>query len=113
MTMDKFFHPKSIAVIGASATVGKVGYAVLLNLIQYGFGGKIYPVNPTKPEILNLPCYPSVLNVPGKIDLAIVIVPAAAMTTVIDQCGEKGVEWLIIISSGFKETGGRAAENIR
>ena len=110
MTMDKFFHPKSIAVIGASATVGKVGYAVLLNLIQYGFGGKIYPVNPTKPEILNLPCYPSVLNVPGKIDLAIVIVPAAAMTTVIDQCGEKGVEALIIISSGFKETGGQGAK---
>jgi len=73
--LDKFFNPKSIAVIGASRTKGKVGYAIVENL-KRSFSGKIFPINPFASEILGLKCYPSVLDVPEKIDLAIVTVKA-------------------------------------
>ena len=109
-TIENFFHPKSIAVIGASGTPGKVGHAVLLNLIQHGYKGKIYPVNPTKTSLMDLPCYKSVLNIPGDVDLGIVIVPGNAMFEVVEQCGQKGLAGLVVISAGFKETGAKGAK---
>lgn len=108
--IEAFFHPKSIAVIGASGTPGKVGYAVLLNLIQYGYGGKIFPVNPTKTSLMDLPCYKTVGDIPGKVDLGIIIVPGNAMFEVIEQCGQKGLTGLVVISAGFKETGPKGAK---
>ncbi|MCD6163856.1 MAG: CoA-binding protein [Candidatus Odinarchaeota archaeon] len=71
-----FFEPKSVAVIGTSATPGKLGYNVLSNLIEGKFRGKVYPINPKADEILGLRCYKSILDVPDEVDLAVLIVPA-------------------------------------
>jgi len=116
--LESFFRPASIAVVGASRTPGKVGYDVLKNLIDAGFKGAIYPVNPNADEVLGLRCYPDVPSIPRTdatrpaVELAIVVLPAKAVPDVIDQCGEAGTRAVIIISSGFKESGeeGRALE---
>ncbi|MCS7203168.1 MAG: acetate--CoA ligase family protein [Thermodesulfovibrio sp.] len=102
---DFIFNPKAIAVIGASAEEKKVGHAVLRNLIN-GFKGKVYPVNPTRSEILSLPCYPSVSTIPDKVDLAIVVIPAKAVAEALIDCGKAGVKGVVVISAGFKEVGG-------
>jgi len=99
------FRPKSVAIIGASRTPGKVGNVLTRNLRECGFDGKIYPINPKADEILGLRCYPSVLDVPGDVDLAVVAIPAALVLQVAEECGKKGVKTLIVISAGFKETG--------
>ncbi|MHA1617333.1 MAG: acetate--CoA ligase family protein [Candidatus Njordarchaeales archaeon] len=106
--IDGFFNPESIAVIGASATPGKIGYAVLKNLLEfYEAGGKLYPINPTRDEILGLKCYKSILNVPGSVDMAVIVVRSKMVPQIIDQCGKKGVKNIVIISGGFKELGGK------
>ena len=103
--LDNFFGPKSIAVIGASRTPGKVGYDILKNIIQYDYQGTVYPINPEAPEILGLKAYPSVLNVPGEIGLAVVVVPPQKVSEVIGQCGDKGIDAAVIITAGFRESG--------
>jgi len=103
--IDAIFNPNSIAVIGASAEEKKVGHAVLKNLLQ-GFVGKIYPINPSKNEILSLPCYPSVSVVPDKIDLAIIVIPAKAVADALRDCSKAGVKGVVVITAGFKEVGG-------
>ncbi len=103
--LDNFFKPASIAVIGASRTPGKVGYDILKNLIQYEFPGKVYPINPAASEILGIKGYPSILDVPEKIDLAIVVVPSRNVLEVIEQCGKKKIDSAIIITAGFRESG--------
>jgi acetyltransferase len=100
--LDNFFNPKSIAVIGASRTLGKVGYDVLKNLIQYGYKGAIYPINPEAPEILGLKAYPSILDVADEIGLAVVVVPPKRVLEVIGQCGQKGIDAAVIITAGFR-----------
>ncbi len=104
-----FFEPESVAVIGASRTPGKVGHAVLKSL-KAGFKGRIYPVNPNAAEILGLRCYPSVLEVEDRVDLAVICVPAASVPGVLDECEKKGVRFSVIISSGFSEVGRRDLE---
>ena len=108
--MEKFFSPDSIAVVGASGTPGKVGYAVLENLVKYGYKGKIFPVNPSKKTLRNLPCYKSVLDIKKQVDLAILIVPAKYTFESVDQCVIKGIKAAIVISAGFKEAGGHGAK---
>jgi acetyl coenzyme A synthetase (ADP forming)-like protein len=103
--LDNFFNPKSIAVIGASRTPGKVGYDILKNAIQYDYQGAVYPINPGASEILGVKAYPSLLDVPGKIDLAVVVVPPKNVLEVIEQCGAKGINAAIIITAGFRESG--------
>jgi acetyl coenzyme A synthetase (ADP forming)-like protein len=103
--LNNFFNPKSIAVIGASRTQGKVGYDILKNSIQYGYQGTVYPVNPSATEILGVKCYPSILDVPEKIDLAVVVVPPKNVLEVIEQCGAKGIDAAIVITAGFRESG--------
>jgi acetyltransferase len=103
--LEMFSNPNGVAVVGASPTPGKLGYAVLQNVIQYGYEGQVYPINPKASEILGLPASPSVLNVPGPIDLAVVLVPAQAVPGVIEECGQKGVRGAVIISAGFREVG--------
>lgn len=103
--LDMFFAPRSVAVIGASRTPGKLGYAVLHNIVQHGYGRAIYPVNPTADQILGLRCYPTVLAVPGPVDLAVITVPSKIVPAVLTECGQKGVRGSIIISAGFRETG--------
>jgi acetyl coenzyme A synthetase (ADP forming)-like protein len=103
--LNNFFNPKSIAVIGASRTPGKVGYDILKNTIQYGYHGNIYPINPSATEILGLKTYPSILDVPDKIDLAVVVVPPKNVIEVVEQCGNKKIDSAVIITAGFKESG--------
>ncbi|MFN2226151.1 MAG: acetate--CoA ligase alpha subunit [Anaerolineae bacterium] len=103
--LDTFFGPRAVAVVGASRTPGKLGYAVLHNVVQHGYQGSIYPINPGAQEILGLRCYPSVLAVPGAIDLAIIVVPSRYVPRVLVECGEKRVKGAVIVSAGFRETG--------
>src|SRR4030043_233465 len=103
--LENFFNPKSIAVIGASRTPGKVGYDILKNAIQYDYQGAVYPINPGASEILGVKAYPSLLDVPGKIDLAVVVVPPKSVIEVIEQCGAKNIDAAIVITAGFKESG--------
>ena len=107
--LEKLFYPASVAVIGASKEPGKVGRAVLDNLI-HGFGGKIYPINPKAAEIEGLRCYKSVRDVPDAIDLAVIVIPAKLVPQAVRECGEKGIQYLVIISAGFKETGPQGAK---
>ncbi|MEW6213820.1 MAG: acetate--CoA ligase alpha subunit [Nitrospirota bacterium] len=103
--LNNFFSPKSIAVIGASRTPGKVGYDILKNIIQYGYEEAVYPINPEASEILGLKAYPSILNVPNEIGLAVVAVPPQRVSEVIGQCRERGISAAVIITAGFRESG--------
>jgi acetyltransferase len=103
--LDMFFNPKSIAIIGASTDPTKLGHAVLANLVGSGFGGDIYPINPSADEILGLKVYGSVLDTPGPVDLAVILIPARFVAGVLQECGKKGVQGAIIISAGFREAG--------
>ena len=100
------FTPKSIAVIGASDTKGKVGNTVLNNIISSGYIGKIYPINPRAGIVCDLPCFKSVLDVKDDIDVAIFVIPGKFVNKAAEECGKKKVKGLIIISAGFKEVGG-------
>ncbi len=103
--LNGLLKPKSIAVVGASATPGKIGYTVVKNLLDSGYEGPIYPINPKRDEILGLKAYPSVLDVPEPIDAAVIVIPARYVVQVAEECGKKGVKGLIVIASGFSEMG--------
>ena len=104
--LDHFFSPKSIAVIGASTKAGKVGHSIVRNILEYDYSGRVYPVNPTADMILGQKAFPDLLSVPDPIDLAIVAVPPEKVLGAIGQCGKKGIDSVIVITSGFKEIGG-------
>ncbi|GAA3445307.1 acetate--CoA ligase family protein [Planomonospora venezuelensis] len=104
-SMNRIFRPRSVAVIGASGETGKIGNSVMRNLIDGGYRGHIYPVNPKAPEILGLPAYPSVAEVPGEVDVAVFAIPAKLVPAALEQAGRKGVAGAIMIPSGFAETG--------
>jgi len=108
--LDSLFQPRSIAIVGASNTEGKIGHSVVHNLIESKYTGAIYPINPNDPEIQGLKAYKSVLDVAGEIEAAVLTVPAKITKNVIDECGKKGVKSLIIITSGFSEVGERELE---
>ncbi len=103
--LDIFFNPGSVAIIGASKKTGKIGNALLKNIISSGYRGEIYPVNPRETEIEGLKCFPRVDEIGRKVDLAVIAVPAAQAAEVADQCGRAGVKNLVVISAGFKEVG--------
>ena len=100
-----FFEPRGVAVIGASRQRGTIGGEILHNLLSYGFKGPVYPVNPSATVIENVPCYPTIEEVPGPVDLAVIVVPAAKVIEVTAACARKGVKALVVISAGFSETG--------
>jgi acetate---CoA ligase (ADP-forming) len=108
--LDGLFRPKSIAVVGASTTPGKIGYTVIDNLIKSKYEGPIYPINPTADEILGCKVFKSILDVPGTVEAAVIVVPAKFVMPVVDECGKKGVKGLIIITSGFSEAGRKDLE---
>lgn len=110
-----FFEPKSIAVIGASANPEKLGHAVVKNLVDGGYSrtGKVYPINPGAGEILGLQAFPSVLDVPDSIELAVIVIPYPHVPASLRQCGEKGIPAAIIISAGFREAGMEGLERER
>ncbi|WP_338151814.1 acetate--CoA ligase family protein [Methanoculleus sediminis] len=101
------FYPESIAVIGASASPNKVGYSVLRNLLS--FPGNLYPVNPSRSELFGRKTYPTVLDIPGPVDWAVVAVPARIVPEVMEECGKKGVRLAVIVTAGFREIGGEGA----
>jgi acetyltransferase len=98
-------RPKNIAIIGASTKPGKIGHTVVKNLIESGYKGGVYPINPTADEILGLKVYKSVLDVPGDVDAAVVTIPAKFVLQAAKECGEKGAKGLVVITSGFGEVG--------
>ena len=109
-SMQRLLRPRSVAVIGASRTPGTVGHELVRNLVFGEFQGPVYPVNPTAPHIASLPCFSSISDVPGEVDLALVAVPARAVLEVVDECGRKGVGGLVIVSSHFAEDGVEGAD---
>ena len=104
--LDVIFSPSSIAVVGASRNRGKIGYEILHNLILNDYQGTIYPVNPKARSVHGIPAYPSVLSMPGPVDLAIITVPVDVALAVVEECGRKGVRGLVVITAGFREVGG-------
>jgi acetyltransferase len=105
VSLESFFNPKSVAIVGASRQKGKVGYEILTNIIGAGFAGKIFPINPNADSIEGLKCYPDLGAIGEKPDLVIVIVPAKFVPGVMQECAKIGVKSVIIITAGFKEIG--------
>ncbi len=112
MSLECFFNPKSIAVIGASSRVGSIGYVILDNLVKK-FKGKVYPVNPKYSEIFGLKCYPTIKDIEEQVDLAVIAVRAEIVPRIMEDCSVKGVKCVIIISAGFSEIGPEGAERER
>ncbi len=112
MPIEKLMNPRSVAVVGASATPGKLGNTLLRNIIDSGFPGKIYPVNPRGGEILGAAVHTSVGDLPEPPDLAVIVTPAPVVPDIVSQCAERSVPSAVIISGGFAETG-RDGEEIQ
>jgi len=109
--LKNFFEPKSVAIIGASRNPKKIGHVIFRNFIEQGFKGRVYPINPNTTELLGQKCYPTVLSVKDKIDLAVICVQSPIVPGIIEQCGKKRIKACIIISGGFKEIGNTELEN--
>ncbi|WP_027370114.1 acetate--CoA ligase alpha subunit [Desulfovermiculus halophilus] len=108
--LDTIFSPESLAVIGASATPGKVGHDIFRNILRGEYTGVLYPVNPGAKSVLSVKAYPTVLDIPGQVDMAMIILPPKYALEAVGQCIEKGVKGLVIVSAGFREVGGEGRE---
>jgi len=108
--LHRLFHPRSVAVLGASDAIGKVGYTVLRNLIAHGFPGAIFPVNPKRAEVQKLPSYASLATLPQTPDLVVICTPASTVPGLVEQCGELRIPGVIILSAGFAESGAEGRE---
>ncbi|MFP3937066.1 MAG: acetate--CoA ligase alpha subunit [Phycisphaerae bacterium] len=105
MSLEGFFDPKSVAVVGASRQKGKVGHEVVANLVRGGFAGEVYPVNPKAEDVEGLRCYPDLKSIETPPELAVISIPAKLVAGVIRECGQVGCKNAIVITAGFKETG--------
>jgi acetyltransferase len=112
-SLKSILYPKSIAVIGASRNPGTIGYNLVRALIQSGYVGAVYPVNPNIEVVSSIKTYPSVMAIPGDVEMAIIAVAASVVLKVAEECGQKGVKGLIVISDGFKEAGQEGAARER
>ncbi|MBN1772238.1 MAG: acetate--CoA ligase family protein [Deltaproteobacteria bacterium] len=112
MGLERIFHAQSVAIVGASQDERKRGYQAILALRRCGFEGQVYPVHPKEESILGLPCYRSVLAIPGPVDLALITTPATTVPGLLEQCGQKGIGGAVVIAGGFGELGekGRALQ---
>ncbi len=108
--LDAIFSPRSLAVIGASTTAGKVGHDIFDNILKGRFQGTLYPVNPKAESILCVKAYPSLLDIPDEVDLAMIILPPKLALNAIEDCIQKKVKGVVIVSAGFKEVGGEGAK---
>ncbi len=106
LDLHRIFSPQSVAVIGASTRPESVGRAVFGNVLHYDYTGVVYPVNPKTRSIMGVRAYPSVLEIPDPVDLAVIIVPSGGVAQVLHECGRKGIQGAIVITAGFKELGG-------
>ena len=104
-TLDIFFRPHNVAVIGASEELSSVGRSLISNLKEAAFAGELYPVNPRRSTVLGLPCFPAIAAVPERVDLAVIATPTPTVPGIVRDCVEAGVKGAIIISAGFRETG--------
>jgi len=111
-SLNPFFEPRGVAIIGASASPDKLSYGILKNLMSYGYRGGIYPVNPKSEEILGIPCYLEICQVPDPVDLAVIVLSSKLIPSMLEECGKRAIKAAIIISGGFKEIGdeGRVLE---
>ncbi len=107
--LEYFFNPQGVAVIGASGDPSKLSYGVVRNLKEHGYTGPIYPINPKGGEILGLKAYPSILDVPDPIELAVIMIPAPMVPQAVEDCGKRGLKVVIVITGGFKEAGPEGA----
>jgi len=107
--LDPILHPRSIAIVGASADPNKRGYRAVKALLAEGYLGTILPIHPKAPQILGVRCYPTVREVPIDIDLAVVCTPAATVCDILDECGAKGVKGALLVAGGFSESGEEGA----
>ncbi|MCC6017424.1 MAG: CoA-binding protein [Candidatus Verstraetearchaeota archaeon] len=110
MNLDFFFYPNSVAIVGASTVPGKVGYELVKSIVEAGFGGDIFPVNPKGGSILGLKVYSSVKSIPSTPDLAVIVTPAETVPGIVGECGSIGVKGVVVISGGFSEVGNRGLE---
>jgi len=108
--LDSLFNPKGVAVIGASGKELHIGNRVIKNLLDFGYKGGIYPINPKADQIRGIKAYKSILDVPGQVDVAHMVIPAKFVPMAVEDCGKKGVKHIIINSGGFSETGAAGAE---
>ncbi|MEI6222484.1 MAG: acetate--CoA ligase family protein [bacterium] len=108
--LQTFFNPSSVALVGASPNADKLSYDILKNLIDSGYKGKIYPINPKYPAILDLPAFASISQLPEVADLAIIAIPSSAVVAILEECGQKGIKNIVIITAGFKEAGEEGAQ---
>lgn len=103
--LDDVFRPKSVAVVGASKSPEKIGHVILKNIVESGYPGSIYPINPKEEEIAGRKCFPSLKEVPDEVSLAVIVVPPKAVLSVAEEAGQAKVKSLVVITAGFKETG--------
>jgi acetyl coenzyme A synthetase (ADP forming)-like protein len=110
LSIRYLLYPRSVAVVGASTKPGTIGHILFQCIMQNGFSGVVYPVNPHAEAVMSVKAYPSILDIPDNVDLAIIIVPASLVARVADECGRKGVRTIVVISDGFKERGSEGAQ---
>jgi acetate---CoA ligase (ADP-forming) len=106
LDLENLFHPRSVALIGASTEQNKLSGRPFRFFRDYGYAGNVYPVNPKYPEIAGVPCFAKLSDIPGEVDLAVITLPATAVPEALAECGARGVKAAAIISSGFAEVGG-------
>ena len=105
MSLERILNPQSVAIVGASKNPTKRGYQAIKTLLEEGYEGKIFPVNPKEKSVFNFKCYPKVSDIPEPVDLALICTPAKTIPSILDDCGKKGVPGAVIIASGFREAG--------
>lgn len=108
--IESIMSPKSIAVVGATNRPGSVGHAVFANILNAGYQGILYPVNPRAKSVQSVRAYPRLMDIPDEIDLAVIIVPAEVVPSIIEEAAQKKVKGIVVISAGFKEIGGHGIE---
>jgi acetyltransferase len=108
--LHTFFHPRGVAVVGASSNPGKLSYGVLHNLARHGYEGPVYPVNPKGGDILGLRVYPAIPDVPDPVELAVIILPPGLSIEAVEACGERGIKAVVVVASGFGELGAGGEE---
>lgn len=108
--LDAILSPRSIAVVGASRSAHTIGHQIVRNLVEYGFTGPVYPINPMASSICSIPAVAAVSDLGHAVDLAVVAVPKQHVLQVAEQCGQRGVRGLVVITAGFKEVGGAGVE---
>lgn len=105
-SLEAIFSPRSVAVVGASTVPGKVGHDIFVNILKGEYRGTLFPINPKAASVKSVKAYPSVLDVPDPVDLAILIVPPSAALQAVEESAQKGVKGVVIVSAGFREVGG-------